>query len=73
MTTTNYVRFEQFARFHAVARESETEVVLICGRWIEPAQVQHRSSAPRALCGACRSKALRPYLIPDWVKGAATV
>ncbi len=62
--TSDYIRFEKSPRYHCVLAKPAGRALTLCGRRVEIGQVKASSANPSALCGCCRSRQARPYLIP---------
>jgi hypothetical protein len=59
-----WIRFESYRRFHAVFTCHWGLYWTYCGRCIRPEGVRNEDTKPSAVCGCCRSRIIRPYLIP---------
>jgi hypothetical protein len=59
-----WIRFESYRRFHAVFAWHWGLYWTFCGRCIRPESVRDESIQPPSVCGCCRSRIKRPYLIP---------
>ena len=59
-----WIRFENYARFHAVYQTLDSEYRTYCGRAVLVEHVVGRTPTPPARCACCRSRLALPYLVP---------
>ena len=60
-----WIRFEGYARYHAVYANHWGLLWTYCGRTVRPGGVIDEMADPPARCACCRSRVKRPFLIPD--------
>lgn len=60
-----WIRFERYNRYHAIYAADSGLYWTYCGRNVRVDDVSAEVDAPPARCGCCRSRLLRPYLVPE--------
>jgi hypothetical protein len=60
-----WIRFERYRRYHAIYTIESGLYWTYCGRKLKADDVSSEVDAPAAQCRCCRSRLLRPYLVPE--------
>lgn len=61
---SRWIRFEKYNRYHAIYTIDSGLYWTYCGRNVRMDSVSTAVEVPPARCACCRSRLLRPYLIP---------
>ena len=60
-----WIRFERYTRYHAIYALDSGLYWTYCGRSVRVENVNSNVDVPPARCGCCRSRLIRPYLLPE--------
>lgn len=65
MSNVMWIRFEGYARFHAVFLAANGGYWTFCGRFHREDGLRGKTHQPPAKCGCCEGRIKREYLVPE--------